>query len=208
MAESRSKIFQIGFNKCGTRSIELFFKSQGFRCVHWDRGRLARTVFKNLEAGHSLIRGYEEYDVFTDMECLKSRLQAFKLYPQFAQEFPGALFILNTRDREAWIRSRMRHQEGIFARKWKAIYRVKTDEELAQRWREDWDKHHAEVQAFFAETAHRLVVFNIEQDSPMKLVKALPEARLKPKKLRHIGSSERTAARRAAAQGKDPAEAA
>ena len=107
------KIFQIGFNKCGTRTIHQYFCDNGIRSVHWDEGRLAQRMFKNLSDGESLLAGYEEYDVFTDMEFLSESgvfLEGYKLFPFLAAQYPDAVFILNTRDRESWIRSRVSHE--------------------------------------------------------------------------------------------------
>ena len=39
--EPEPKIFQIGFNKCGTRSITQLFHDSNVRSIHWDEGRLA-----------------------------------------------------------------------------------------------------------------------------------------------------------------------
>ena len=41
------KIFQIGFNKCATVSLHKFFESNGLKSIHWDKGRLAKTIYKN-----------------------------------------------------------------------------------------------------------------------------------------------------------------
>lgn len=200
MPSGPTKVFQIGFNKCGTRAIKYFFKQNGLRCVHWDDGRLAKAMFRNLKAGRSLIHGYEDYDVFTDMECMKNGLglEGYKLYPQLAEEFPTALFLLNTRDREKWIESRMNHRDGKLAENWKAHYGVTSDEDLQNRWREDWDSHHLQVTTFFSGSPYRFVIFDIERDSPMKLIEALPEAHLDPAKYSQIGSTEDRKARRAA----------
>jgi Sulfotransferase domain len=194
------RIFQIGFNKCGTRTLASFFEANGLRCAHWDSGRLAKAMFRNLAAGHSLIEGYRGFQVFTDMEFTpgdgSAPLQAFKLYPQLAAEFPNAVFILNTRNREAWIQSRLGHRSGrdnAYLEKWKRIYNLATAEAVAARWREEWDRHHREVMAFFAESPYRFVVFDIEQDSPDRLVRALPEYALDIREYKRRGSTKRVA---------------
>ena len=97
------KIFQIGFNKCGTKTLHHYFCRNGLRGVHWDQGRLAQRMFVNLARGNSLLEGYEQFDVFTDMEYLDdfgSYLEAYKLFPHLAAQYPNAVFILNTRNRE------------------------------------------------------------------------------------------------------------
>ena len=37
-------IFIIGFNKTATRSLDYFFKRNGFPGIHWDYGNLALTM--------------------------------------------------------------------------------------------------------------------------------------------------------------------
>ena len=106
------KIFQIGFNKCGTKTLHHYFSRNGVRSVHWDYGRLAQRMFANLASGSKLLAGYEQFDVFTDMEYLNESgtyLEAYKLYRHLADQYPHSVFILNTRNREAWIRSRLGH---------------------------------------------------------------------------------------------------
>lgn len=183
------KVFQIGFNKCGTRTLANFFEQNGLRCVHWDGGRLAKAMFENLKTGRSLIHGYNDFQVFTDMEYTPSdgsaSLQGFKLYPELAAEFTDALFILNTRDREAWIQSRVNHRSGkpqAYLEKWKRIYHTADVNEVTARWREDWDQHHRAVEEFFSGKSYRLLVFNIELDSPTRVVQAMPEYKLDARK--------------------------
>jgi len=40
------KIFQIGFNKCGTTSIHQFLLNNGIRSVHWEGGKIADEIIK------------------------------------------------------------------------------------------------------------------------------------------------------------------
>jgi hypothetical protein len=176
------KIFQIGFNRCGTRTLHSYFSANGLQGVHFDGGRLARRIFSNQERGRDLLAGYEHFDVFTDMECLEPAryLEAYKLYPQFAAQYPGAVFILNTRDREAWIRSRLRYGDGRYVARHKAYLKIASDEELAEHWRKEWHLHHARVTEFFARGEYRFFVCRIETDLPRLLGHMLPELALDP----------------------------
>jgi sulfotransferase family protein len=74
-----------------------------------------------------LLAGYEEFDAFTDMECLDefgtTCLEGYKLYPHLPAQYPNAVFILNTRNREDWIRSRLVHGKKIsYAKRAMAFY--------------------------------------------------------------------------------------
>lgn len=171
------KIFLVGFNKCGTSSIHHYFVANGIRSVHWDKGELARRIFRNMTNGNSLLAGYENFDAFTDMEFLDRGgacyLEAYKLFPYLAAEYPDAAFILNTRDREDWIRSRFRQPN--YAARARKYYRARSNEQLAEIWRADWDGHHRRVTDFFAPGSFRFAVCRIETDLPHLLNKALPE---------------------------------
>jgi hypothetical protein len=177
------KIFQIGFNRCGTRTLHRYFCANGLKGIHFDKGRLARRIFSNQERGRDLLAGYDHFDVFTDMEYLEPAryLEAYKLYPQFAARYPDAVFILNTRDREAWIRSRLRYREGSYAAGHKAYLKIASDAKLAEHWRKEWDLHHARVTEFFARGDYRFFVCQIETDLPGLLGRMLPEFALDPK---------------------------
>ena len=174
------KVFQIGFNRCGTRSIHQYFAANGISSVHWDEGRLAQRMFENRANGNDLLAGYPEFDVFTDMESLDGiqHLEAYKLYPELAAQYPDAVFILNTRDREAWINSRFGHRKGEYAARFKQYLGTDSDAELADAWRRDWDAHHARVVEFFSGKPHRFFICRIETDLPDLLNEKIPEFRL------------------------------
>jgi hypothetical protein len=174
-----SKVFQIGFNKCGTRTVHRFLQLNGLHAVHWDRGNLARSIYRNLTNRDSLIKGYEQFDAFSDMEYVTSEFafEAYKLFPLLADEFPDALFLLNTRDREDWVRSRLDHREGAYAKKWKAVLGVDDDARLAELWRTDWDRHHERVTSFFASRHLQFLKFDIANDSPELIARYFPNCR-------------------------------
>ena len=176
------KIFQIGFNRCGTRTIFKYLCANGLKGIHYDKGRLAKRIVENYERGRNLIAGYEKFDMFSDMEWLDRNrcLEAYKLFPQLAEQFPNAVFILNTRDREDWIRSRLKHQDGHYALLHKICFKLDSDEELIEHWRKDWDSHHARVTQFFSGKSHRFFVCRIETDLPHLLDQMLPELALDP----------------------------
>ena len=171
-----SKVFQIGFNKCGTRTVHRFLELNGFRAVHWDRGHLARRMYRNLTDGETLLKGYEHFETFSDMEHVTAgfAFEGYKLFPRLADEFPDALFLLNTRDREDWIQSRFNHRDGAYARQWKALVGAPDDASLADYWRADWERHHERVTTFFARRNQRFLTFDISRDSPELIARCFP----------------------------------
>ena len=186
-------IFQIGFNKCGTSTLHRYLRANGVKSVHWDEGRLAQRMFANLANGDKLLTGYERFEAFTDMEYLGrtgTYLEGYKLFPYLAEQYPDAVFILNTRDREAWIRSWFAWR-GDYAARHRLHYNVTTNEELANLWRAEWDRHHHRVTDYFAGRPHRFFVCTIETDLPHLLNEKLPEYRLDSNlyELRKVGDS-------------------
>jgi hypothetical protein len=175
------KIFQIGFNKCGTGTIHNYLRANGVSSVHWDRGNLAKRLFANLANDDDLLAGYEQFDAFTDMEFLDytgTYLEGYKLFPHLAAQYPDAVFILNTRDREAWIRSRLEHGTRPYLRRQMLHYGVASVDEVTDRWRAEWERHHRRVVEFFGAKPHRFFVCRIETDLPHLLNEKLPECEL------------------------------
>jgi len=175
------KVFQIGFNKCGTATIHHYLQSNGISSVHFDKGRLARRMFANLANGDRLLMGYETFDAFSDMEYLDANgtfLEGYKLFPYLADQYPNAVFILNTRDREDWIRSRLRHSNRTYAARQRAHYKTRSANDLADVWRAEWERHHRRVVEYFTGKSHRFFICRIEIDLPHLLDERLPECRL------------------------------
>ena len=184
-----TKFFQIGFNRCGTTSIHNFFQANGVPSVHYDGGRLATTMFDNLAQGKHILHGYERYSAFTDMEFLTQErfLEAYKLYQPIMEHVPDAKFILNIRDPEKWIVSRLtlssrqipinltekvvyrgkRILLGNYYEMYEASHGLSGVDEVAAHMRTEWDMHIASAKD--AIPVDRLLVFNIESDSPLAL---------------------------------------
>ena len=172
-----TKVFQIGFSKCGTSTIAYFFNRNGVPAVHHDYGRLPSSIYENYVNGRPLIsQQYQQALVFTDMEMLYKEpivnvgVQYFK---DLDQQYPGSKFILNTRKKAAWLKSRSKQlispsNESLL----EASARLQkiTTQEMEQRWSQEWDDHHAAVKEYFKGRPHDLIVFDIENDSPERLV--------------------------------------
>lgn len=202
----KTKFFQIGFNKCGTTSIHHFFHANGVPSIHLDRGRLAIAMDANLNHNRHILTGYEKYCAYTDMEFLSPHIhiEGFKYYKEILQQVPEARFILNVRNVDRWVESRLRmpkRQEfracrptrGLgkpyddFPPKW--IYRNETyavryqqchglssKSEVLTQWKADWHRHLKAVQEDIP--TDQLLVFNIETDSPVLLCRfaGLPDS--------------------------------
>lgn len=161
-----NKIFQIGFNRCGTTSIHQFFLDNGLKSIHWDRGNLARRIKMNSLAKLPLLKGYEEYECFTDMESpITGDFAYIEHYKELDRQYPGSKFILNLRDIEDWIKSRLNHGEGRYINIYKRNENLTNDEDVISHWRDIWHKHIEDVKNYFKDRPDDLLVFDIKDES-------------------------------------------
>jgi hypothetical protein len=158
-----NKIFQIGFNKCGTVSIYHFFTENGLKCVHWDMGMLANTIQKNHKNNEPLLTGYEKYVVFTDMENVHQNLFThITYYKELDIQYPNSKFILNIRPIDNWIQSRMKHPN--YLQTFKQTTGLNNDE-VINLWKIQWNQHIDSVKTYFKNRPDDLLIFDIECES-------------------------------------------
>jgi hypothetical protein len=160
-----TKIFQIGFNKTGTVSINSFLNMNGIKSIHNDGGKLAKRMYSNAESGLSLLSGYEQFQGFTDMEYFQPN-SGFKyahvdLFKKLDQEYPNSLFILNIRDVEAWILSRKKQGQILDRTMHTMGY---TEQEVEEHWRQSFYDHINNVKEHFRTNPDRLLVYKIDAD--------------------------------------------
>jgi len=147
----KTKIFQIGFNKCGTLSIHDFLVENGIRSVHYLKGELANKIFDNHKNGIDLLSGLDEFDAFSDMESLTSdkfQYVANDLFKELHQAYPNAIFILNTRNVESWIHSRLKHGGGTYLDRYRCIL-DKPKAGIIDFWRSQYEAHVDNVKGYF-----------------------------------------------------------
>ena len=173
-----NKIFIIGFNKCGTRTLHHFFKKNGLNSCHYicknNKSRnIASCIYRNKQEGKLLLDCIDNYDVYSDMENIHSTtlLYAQYLFKELDKQYPNSKFILNTRNVEKWLTSRQKHQggKGIYVKKCKKKLGL-NDEEIFKHWEKEWYDHHIDVIEYFIDRPDDLLIFDIEQESPDKIV--------------------------------------
>ena len=64
----RFRVYQIGFNRCGTSSFAYFFKKNGFKTAHWRDGTVAAAIELARVEGVPLLTHTDKFDVYTDDE--------------------------------------------------------------------------------------------------------------------------------------------
>ena len=124
-SEENPRIFLIGFNRTGTRSLHWFFRANGLSAVHWDNDNLVKTMDSNLRANKKLLEGghvinakvnsncsYEQAIVFSDFTYHDWGKDPKDYYIALHKQYFGSKFMLNVRGVEGWIASRLKHGIG------------------------------------------------------------------------------------------------
>lgn len=171
------KLFQIGFNKCGTTFIAELLQMNGIPARHWEKGALAEDIAFSKAAGRAPLAPWAGDTVaFTDMESARNLnlpiIEAFKDYAFLDQYFPGAIFLLNTRRVDDWVNSRYLHRNGAYARAFAHHLGVGLGD-LGDIWRADWHAHLAGCRAHFAGRPE-FVEIDIDEATPDDYRRALP----------------------------------
>ena len=193
--KSMWRIFQIGFNKCGTRSLYKFFANNGVPSVHYDGGRVAGSMFRHFRRREPLIDvRYKNKSFFADMENITAAGKPVyvgpQLFRQLDREYPRSKFILNTRNREDWVRSRIAHEDGGYLRTCAEGLGL-SEEKTILHWKQEWDDHHRVVLEHFSGRPKDLLVFDIDRDGPQQLVEFFrPQFRLRGRYYVHRGKTD------------------
>lgn len=188
-----TRIFQIGFNKCGTRSLYRFLQRSGIHSAHFNRGLLAFALRENVTAGRKPLAGkIGQFTAYTDVQQVTRdfAIEGVHFFRELYAYYPNSYFILNTRDKDGWIRSRLRHGAGTYARRYGRALKLEDENDVVRHWSDDWDRHHAAVIDFFADKPGRLLVYDIKHDDPQKMVDFLaPDFLTRVGDFRHEGDT-------------------
>jgi hypothetical protein len=186
LAKSRRspKVFFIGYNKTGTKTLHHFFAANGYKAAHYvgrqhfwsERQPIAVTMAHNLEQGRHLLHRLGRYQVFSDMTFASQSMviEANAFFREMHKACPDAYFIFNDRPVEGWIKSRSAHanvENGSFIERHAQTLGL-THEATQAAWREQYHRHRADVLAYFADS-ERFTLFNIEIEGPDRLAEFL-----------------------------------
>jgi LPS sulfotransferase NodH len=187
----------IGFNKCGTSSLTDLFRRCGHTGAHWRSmsGQfLAPLIFANLHLGRPLFHGLTDYRVLSDLFYLDERvyLEANSLFELMADQYPNMRFLLNTRDLEDWIVSRVHYETPGAGRMIDRACKFfgMSAAQVITTWRDQWNRHHDAVRAHFHDKPERMLEYHIDRDVPDLIAGWLgPEWNIDPTRLRHLNRS-------------------
>jgi len=189
------RVVQIGFHRCGTRSLAQLFRKSGYTAAHWrvagPKGKmnLARVMKNNLEAGRKPLHRIDHYAFLSDLECFEEGKiwSGFLHFREIDAAYPGTKFLLNTREKENWLQSRLHHRR--YAQRFIAAHNLSGIDACLAMWSADWDRHLADVRSYFSDRPDDLITFNIDDDGIDDLIAQLPDFTLDRIAWGHIGQS-------------------
>ena len=178
--KENKRIFIIGFNKTATRTIHYFFKNNGLLSVHWDNNYLINHFEENLKKNLPLLGPqkvfntkvnsnctYQEIMVVSDMTNPSLNKDAKDYYKVLDKQYPGSKFILNYRDVNSWIKSRIAHPG--FAEKQLAYHKCSSLNKLKEIWEIMYFSHINDCEKYFEGRETDFLKFNIDLDKPEKI---------------------------------------
>lgn len=138
------KIFGIGLNKTGTRSLAVALRRLGFRTLHkGDAGTSALVDRAVAESRSMLTHIGEQFDAYLDVDAI------VKGYARLDREYPGSRFILTTRDLDGWLRSREKHARANQRRRADGRYAGSFLDVDHAAWTAEREAHHDAVLRHF-----------------------------------------------------------
>ena len=165
------KVFQIGFNKCGTMSLCDFFIKNGHKSVHWGDGIWDNHFKKNQSVGNLLCEGHNDIVFWSDIGFIQRQFQIF------SEQYPNSKFIYNTRPLEKWLDSRNRqYKKHPLAFADNFGFTIENGIDRIDYWKSEWFYRKKVVEEFFiGDMAKRLLIFDIETNTGDDIKKFLPE---------------------------------
>lgn len=167
-----TKVFFIGFNKCGTTSLHHLMKRAGIRSAHWQNGteNLTEGIEARLGEHRELRRYLSRWTAYSDLisSADKRIIEGNRHFALFQNLFPKAYFILNDRDLDAWLLSRERHAQGKFMRQSIKFHNT-AKEGVLDIWRNQYLSHTQAVTEHFA-GHERFLRYRIDRDPIEQLV--------------------------------------
>lgn len=148
-------------------------------------------MMQNLTTGRSPFEGHEEYVFYSDMTTpmFAGLFEGHFFYRDIYAAYPDALFILNIRDREDWIVSRINHGGDQIGR-YKTHCALESDAQVLDLRRTQFDTHIQNVREFFGDKPDQLIVFDIDKDDGQTLAATLADRLpVDPSKWSHEGKT-------------------
>lgn len=178
MPRYRPKVFFIGFNKTATTAFHHLFLNNSYKSFHHSerlgkqRKYLGNIIKKNLEKRRNALTGADTFDCYSEMlyvsgDMYYDGIHDFKILDR---QYPNSYFILQTRNEDDWIKSRLNHKStGLsFQERCKTALNISNDSKLERYWRDKRNSHYNLVYDHFRNSS-KFLVFDIDKDDIIKL---------------------------------------
>lgn len=140
------KVFAVGFNKSGTTSLHALFESLGLPSYHGEEWR-----------------GCDDLPLLYSYDCFSDGIPAD--LAKLDSLFPGSKFILQVRDLESWVYSRLAHIEREKKRNaFRGDPEWNNTEYAVKAWLRKRNNHHLFVLSYFSERPSDILVVNFIRD--------------------------------------------
>ena len=167
-------IFQVGLNKSATTSIHDFFKLLGLNSVKYVIGN--REIlhlfwlmkYQKLEV--EVLRNYQCFTDFVDINNLQQFETSLEVIKFLKNKFPKAKFILNIRNIDEWLLSRMNHYYKYAPTV--GYMKEETFPEQLKQEKKFWYRWHYEIYNLFENEPERLLTVHIEKDNSAEKIAA------------------------------------
>lgn len=157
-----NKIFCIGLNKTGTSSLHAAFEILGLKSVHFrdDEKRNIKDIIENNYFNEiNIIEGLTHYNAFSDWDRYPTTIPIFK---EFDKQYPNSKFILNIRDLEPWLKSRVKHVERN-----QQVMRENPSRNLTwltidiEGWTKEYNLHYNAAFEYFKDRPNDILTFDV-----------------------------------------------
>jgi hypothetical protein len=162
-----TRIFGIGMQKTATTSLDAALKILGYESAHWESGKWAVAILREMRKGRSLT--VEKHFAVCDLPIAI-------LYKELDKAYPGSKFILTIRDDADWLESTRKHwsyEHNKFRTDWdvwpaaniihRATYGQKEFD--AEIFLARYRRHNAEVLEYFKDRPQDLLVMNMSENA-------------------------------------------
>lgn len=169
------RVFHISPEWCGQERLTQIFRLNGYHALHHLDGALAQDILVSRAEGRAPLAAWRRARLFSGLHAGRSPwqapLEAWRAFDWLDQAFPSALFILTTRDMDAWLTDRLTRDQGELTRRY-ARYLDVSEAEIPDLWEADMIAHISAVSAYFGDSP-RLIRADMDSASPQDLCETL-----------------------------------
>jgi hypothetical protein len=124
------------------------------------------------------------------LETDQQLVEGNQFFREMYFDYPGSFFILNNRSTETWLKSRVRHNNGLFLRRQLAIMGSTNQSDAEELWRKRKKTHEDSVRDFFRVFPGKFLEIDIEDSNVPQVIKEFLGIEMDESKWRVIGKTE------------------